>query len=858
MLEPESVVAEAHYLPCMAEGIRETTTKALIEAGENIWRHRSHWYKCSCEHQFFIGECGKAMEESKCNNCGKLIGGQNHDLNEHTTLVEDGDTDLSIPGGYTLSFAANETEALGLRKCSKADVHTVRLLLHTAMYGALGAATSEDPGNALRLFANLANRDFSRLHQDGTSEAEFVYQHLCQDWKLLAECLGSNEEDVAAALHETLIEMQTAQGQSPPETKVASAASSSSLSSASTEAGPHRPWVNMSSGARDKWEETMCGSYLTNMHRRLANNRLEYRQRWSTDGAESLQVTCLASYKPSQRCEALPNLWHFRKNLTFEAQTLRTSLPHPAEELYPIQYFILQPQVLAILPALRCLAGMFRWHSLLTARLGHKLTREEAAKKTVQSLLEGISLSEQATWHQAWRDLKTAWGIAWPFIERHNCLEIPAHFRSIRLSEDTPLLYTIMDSDNEGICAMALTEWLLQRHNDLVQLATGHGGRCEVSSDLMADHDQIKFKEDDLWEFVKTRCVSYTARGDVKVEHGLLEKHLRQVLTRPTIRFEGKPFEWLGYGSSAGSVFDNLAMIIPQEPLPQRTKDRLRNELASPEKAFKVQRKVLMAMSFLLKSTNLEGNVAGAQLLSNYLSSVLQDPEELPSATANAEVHLKHLGSFANLIKSLLTQDPTDAIPNKYRASLPQDLHQQLVRVLHQLPAAQLAAAMVSSPLEALRIECIGEDVLLWETLRASIDFEEEQRVSEILGKGLRCELKMKHWVEVYRILDEEDHQEVPQPSSVSPALSPDETAATSSWSKSTPSSPASDSARASVSSLEDSSPSTTGRDGVGVTQRPLDRWSHSGFHCLENVDFLVVVVFFCVVVVVFLIGSLY
>ena len=37
-------------------------------------------YKCPNGHIYAIGECGGAMVESKCPECGAKIGGQNHGL----------------------------------------------------------------------------------------------------------------------------------------------------------------------------------------------------------------------------------------------------------------------------------------------------------------------------------------------------------------------------------------------------------------------------------------------------------------------------------------------------------------------------------------------------------------------------------------------------------------------------------------------------------------------------------------------------------------------------------------------------------------------------------------------------------
>lgn len=48
-----------------------------------------HWFKCRNGHPYFIGECGGAMEESKCNECGAPIGGRNHTLRADNTLASE-------------------------------------------------------------------------------------------------------------------------------------------------------------------------------------------------------------------------------------------------------------------------------------------------------------------------------------------------------------------------------------------------------------------------------------------------------------------------------------------------------------------------------------------------------------------------------------------------------------------------------------------------------------------------------------------------------------------------------------------------------------------------------------------------
>lgn len=48
----------------------------------------SHWHECANGHPFFIGECGGAMQESVCIECGAPVGGAGHNLssgNQHVS-----------------------------------------------------------------------------------------------------------------------------------------------------------------------------------------------------------------------------------------------------------------------------------------------------------------------------------------------------------------------------------------------------------------------------------------------------------------------------------------------------------------------------------------------------------------------------------------------------------------------------------------------------------------------------------------------------------------------------------------------------------------------------------------------------
>ena len=59
---------------------REMVMKAMNLSG-------GHFFKCPNDHIYAIGECGGAMEESKCHECGAKIGGGDHNLISGNTLA---------------------------------------------------------------------------------------------------------------------------------------------------------------------------------------------------------------------------------------------------------------------------------------------------------------------------------------------------------------------------------------------------------------------------------------------------------------------------------------------------------------------------------------------------------------------------------------------------------------------------------------------------------------------------------------------------------------------------------------------------------------------------------------------------
>ncbi|KFQ67907.1 NFX1-type zinc finger-containing protein 1, partial [Phaethon lepturus] len=75
-------------LPVSGLGISEAERVQIVSA---MGCPRGHWFKCRNGHVYVIGNCGGAMEMSKCPECHAVIGGTNHTLDSTNSLASEMD-----------------------------------------------------------------------------------------------------------------------------------------------------------------------------------------------------------------------------------------------------------------------------------------------------------------------------------------------------------------------------------------------------------------------------------------------------------------------------------------------------------------------------------------------------------------------------------------------------------------------------------------------------------------------------------------------------------------------------------------------------------------------------------------------
>eukprot|EP00913_Durusdinium_trenchii_P033454 g31321.t1 len=717
--EPEKLTKDhPPFLPAMDEDIRSRVLKALVERGENIWKFKSHW-KCSCGFTFFIGECGRPMEVAKCPGCSLKIGGRDHNQTEHTFQDDESDprprkrgtctpfqrhvttsAEDRSPWGYVLPIAEKDEKHVSFREVQSSSARAIRLMLHGTMYlGIIAAAKPKMP----RPYTSLQNESMCTLKD--LPESEYIGNHFHNDWKSMVEILSSNTEEGEWKPH--------GNGLKPGE-------DGKDEPLKPTEMGSKASWGVLTLLQRNSWEETIESKYLKGLIKNLDESLQDLYKKWGGDQedgkfvAELKEAADVKDFPPQKREQEMPQLWaypshcsgsqlsHPRYSLTAQSESRSSRCPvlreprigiaHNAKENFPVLCTILQNPLINILPALGTLVGVFEWQALCINQFSGRITKAAAGEMTVGEVLEQVprNETEKRQWRQAFKNFERAWRLAMPYCE-YECLQISENMRKYQLSEDDMMLMCIPDFKDDGMYALAVMDWLVAQHNELVQIAKPfpqrdtrcrhrsspkrlNGSTCaaslrpwrrgtlgyparKVSSRLLAQHDVIKYNKKELMKFLSNRCATWGVGGKLNLDLKQVEQHLRRELNRPEVTIEMRGFQWLGDSFAAGN---ELRTVINQRELLPDTIDRLKVEIPSPALANACLQKVQMSISFILKSgSSLGTEKSGEMLLSDYMRSVLaESPETFMSAAARSDVHLWHVDALVKVLKQIVNKDP--------------------------------------------------------------------------------------------------------------------------------------------------------------------------------------------------------
>ena len=209
LLSPDEL--KDNFWPTMPDDPLHMAMQALMAMGGD--RGANRWFTCPNGHPFAIGQCGGAMEEAQCPECGEKIGGTDHNLVSGNKVIgkTEGGDDTALfkktiaedksDKNYCLRTAPEEADKhYSCRALDAKSTRTMRVMMHGIML--VGHALGGD-GWWAKMRVSV-NESYTKT-EDVTNPAAFVLTHLRQDIDILKELLDKNDEEVVLLLHKSIL-----------------------------------------------------------------------------------------------------------------------------------------------------------------------------------------------------------------------------------------------------------------------------------------------------------------------------------------------------------------------------------------------------------------------------------------------------------------------------------------------------------------------------------------------------------------------------------------------------------------------------------------------------------------------------
>ncbi len=464
-----------------------------------------------------IGGLSHNLLESNKDVDSKLEGNKNYSQ-------KSGSQDQS-DRGYCFRPAAEESEPFSHlhRDMKPVPCRVLRFLLHSSLLmGAVASSlglSKQQSSKIVKIFGNSSNRsgewqprvlpllNTAYFPADADPAAYFA-EHLRSDWDILKSLLRRSSDDISLLLHFSLrgFSMDAPQNLSSgisatlrdvkkffgsllpgakrgspvegrgPSIQGGAGEHSDNLEDASQEAV--RAWSVFSSlDQRAQWEKMIsslffekvfCGdnSAVTDQLKSALKDFGTSNDEQSVFQAELMETFDVRKMDALERARSCPALWSYRRPFSLSDFTLELSLNPEASASHPLlsSFLTEEPQ----LRALRYIPKVFLWQAMLLKRFNRCLDRDMAQKITVREVIEKEG-NGAGYWRSAFEGFRNAWSLAWPYVNRFGCMIIPPVYKQMEMTLDSPISFSLPCEKDEGICCVALTRYLCERHNAFVE-----------------------------------------------------------------------------------------------------------------------------------------------------------------------------------------------------------------------------------------------------------------------------------------------------------------------------------------------------------------------------------------------------
>ncbi|CAJ1075083.1 E3 ubiquitin-protein ligase rnf213-alpha [Xyrichtys novacula] len=639
---------QAAFLPTMPEDMVAVAQQAMGQV---------RWYHCPNGHPCTIGECGQPMEQSRCLDCGAVIGGINHAPVQGFQMV--GLQADRTQTGHILGNPGrrDNPDMLDTKSLSQVPFIIVRMLTHMSML--LGTCCN------LQVISAIIKPP---VHDPG----EFLLAHLQKDMEHLIRSLGKGTDDTFSAVH-LLISSFLQQAWPVPNNNLLA-----------------------TKEARNIWEVEVSNTIITPQLKNLDRQLKEVNAFIQADSRISANpIMKLLFGDPRLFLASLPqnSLIHRSAVWSCRDKVSVLSLTHIVEQnggrdALPVLWRFLHKE--AELRLVRCLPDILALQRDLVKRFQNVT---DLSFSTIREFLHSQKAVSLRAWYEKYiKIFLTTWNQLRASLATNGEIKIPADLCERDLDINTGDFKMLLPRrQGPGLCSTALVSYLIALHNDLIYCVDKHTGEetsYKVSPADLTDLHVIRYElERDLMPLVLSNTQYSIERGQETLHEYDLQKIQQQIISRfllgkPLITLNGIPTLVNRQDRNYEIILKDVKAKVKQEPLQTLTLFAMAGELHSYSEVCEALSTLEVALGFLAMT----GGEPHMQL-SCYLEEVLQMENQMAPHIFKAlsMVYLKHCVALWQLLISLksehmlrLKRDPFVEISKTYKKALGEDEHRLL------------------------------------------------------------------------------------------------------------------------------------------------------------------------------------
>ncbi|XP_068134510.1 E3 ubiquitin-protein ligase RNF213-like [Hyperolius riggenbachi] len=647
------------YLPTMPEDMLAYARTAVTEKGL--------WYQCRNGHYCFTGECGKPMQTARCLDCGADVGGLQHRAQQGFQVVQQ-IVDRTQTGHVLGDPHRQGPTVTPDRGIAAPAFILMRMFTHLSMLLGIEA----DGQNLTQI-----------VKPPVPNASNFLLHHIERDLQYLRTSLGKSADDTTTVVH--LVLRQMLQPQQPGQWPV------------------NFDEVWSAKQHRDNWEKHFVSVVIDPVLRSLDKDLAAVNNYISRDERISSNPVVKVVYGDpviSQDRMELPlnshvhcsKVWSCRERISIE-YLLHIVQQKDGKDTLPLLWKFLEKET--ELQMVKFLPNILKLQRDLVKKFQNY---EDFNNKTIRDFLDSLKPGgAQNMFQKRIEEFLLAWNHLRLSLRTNGEIKLPEDLCEEVLSLDSNFELLLPRRQGKGLCATALSNYLIALHNSFIYALATHTNteqKYSIKASEVMDLHVISYEmEKDLVPIILSNCQYSLESGKETLQEIDFPKIQDQISSRffqgkPIITLAGLPTLTLSNDRNYENLFTDVKKRLPQDSLSNSAIDVISRDL----NVFSDVCEALNIVEILLRFLAASGGDPNLSI-TTYVEDILQMKEQSSAHVLEALkcCRLKNTIALWQLLTALksrhlvhLRRDPFADVDKSYKETLDKDRRHALNVFLEQ------------------------------------------------------------------------------------------------------------------------------------------------------------------------------